>query len=139
MYTDMQSISVVLKIIPSQILFHSCFSSAIPPSPLPSFIPFLFYLFPASSFPFLFLTLFHSFPPSYLSSFIPLLLHLFPSFIPPLLHPFPPSSLSSFILFLFHPFPLSSPPAIFSFPLSCPSFIPPLLIPFCCLLSLPGL
>ena len=119
MYTDMQSISVVLKIIPSQILFHSCFSSAIPPSPLPSFIPFLFYLFPASSFPFLFLTLFHSFPPSYLSSFIPLLLHLFPSFIPlllhtsppsslSLLHTSPPSSLSSFIPFLFHPISLSS-------------------------------
>ena len=128
MYTDMQSISVVLKIIPSQILFHSCFSSAIPPSPLPSFIPFLFHLFPASSFPFLFLTLFHSFPPSYL-----------PSFIPFLFHPFPPSSLSSFILLLFHPISLSSPPAIFSFPLSRPLFIPPLLIPFCCLLSLPGL
>ena len=93
----MQSISVVLKIIPSQILFHSCFSSAIPPLPLPSFIPSLFHLFPASSFPFLFLTFFHSFPPSYL-----------PSFIPFLLHPFPLSSYFSFILLLFHPTSLSS-------------------------------
>ena len=92
MYTDMQSISVVLKINPFQILFHSWFSSAIPPSPLPSFIPSLFHLFPASSFPFLFLTLFHSFPPSSLSSFISSRNLFLPS-ISSLVHPSSPYSL----------------------------------------------